>query len=236
MYWVRPPLVLSAAAGMHRFIWDLHYAPAPGVRSGYPIAAVYRNTPLAPTSPWVMPGQYSAKLTVGGRSYTQPLTVKMDPRVKTPEADLSHQFTLSKQLYDDAVATSAALEQLRALRSQLRTLKERAGQGGVADAIIALDQKAEALAGREAGRFGGAGGGADSLGSVRGALMSLMGILQGADVAPTTQAVAAVAERRQALAALIGRWNELKTKDIPAVNDLLRKANLPELKLESPAR
>jgi photosystem II stability/assembly factor-like uncharacterized protein len=238
-YWVRPPQVLSSAPGMHRFLWDMHYSPVPGGRPGYPIAAVYRNTPPAPNSPWVTPGEYTVKLTVDAQSYTQPLTLKMDPRVKTPLPALMQQFTLSKQLYDDVLATSTALTQLRALRAQLRQLQERAGQGAVAEAIAALDQKAEALAGGPGGRGGGGpfapGGGSDTLASVSGSLRSLMGLLQGADVAPTTQALAAVAERRRALATLMARWNEIKARDIPALNVQLRKSNLPELKLESSA-
>src|SRR5256714_792830 len=43
-YWVRPPQMLSVEPGMHRFLWDMHYAPVPGVAPEYPISAVYRNT------------------------------------------------------------------------------------------------------------------------------------------------------------------------------------------------
>ena len=53
-----------------------------------------------PHGPWVLPGTYSVRLTVDGKSYKQPLTVKMDPRVPTPAAGLALQFSLSKQLYD----------------------------------------------------------------------------------------------------------------------------------------
>src|SRR5262249_31158142 len=90
-YWVRPPQKLSGAAGMHRFLGDLHYAPVPGVKPEYPIAAVPHNTAPQATSPWVMPGQYTVVLTANGKSYSQPLTVQMDPRVKTSNADLEKQ-------------------------------------------------------------------------------------------------------------------------------------------------
>src|SRR5439155_19006269 len=114
LYWYRPPQTLSAAAGMHRFLWDLHYqaiagAPAAG-RGGLPIAAVPHNTVAAPSTPWVAPGVYTVKLTVNGKSYTQPLTVKMDPRVKTPAPGLQRQFTLSKALYDATADVAAALQ------------------------------------------------------------------------------------------------------------------------------
>ncbi|MGH8865911.1 MAG: WD40/YVTN/BNR-like repeat-containing protein, partial [Burkholderiales bacterium] len=98
-YWVRPPQRLAAEPGMHRFLWDLHYAPVPGAQPEYPIAAVYRNTAPDPTGPWALPGAYTVVLTVGGKSYEQPLTLMMDPRVKTSDGDLAQQFGLSKQLY-----------------------------------------------------------------------------------------------------------------------------------------
>ena len=97
-YWIRPQQLLSAKAGPHRFLWDLHYQPL-NVPASYPIAAVYGNTAPVATSPWAMPGIYSVKLTVNGKSYTQPLTVRMDPRVKTLPADLAQQHTLALEAY-----------------------------------------------------------------------------------------------------------------------------------------
>jgi hypothetical protein len=82
-YWLRPPQLLSAAAGSHRFIWDLCHPPAPTATGGFSMAAIYRDTP-GPRGPMVMPGEYSIKLTVEGRSLVQPLTIKADPRLKAP--------------------------------------------------------------------------------------------------------------------------------------------------------
>src|SRR5262249_11473422 len=64
--------------------------PAAG-RGGLPIAAVPHRTAPAPATPSVAPGVYTVRLTADGKSYTQPLTVKMDPRVKTPAAGLQQQ-------------------------------------------------------------------------------------------------------------------------------------------------
>ena len=49
-----------------------------------------------------MPGTYTVRLTVGGKSIEQPLVVKMDPRVTTPAAGLEQQFKLSMECYDGA--------------------------------------------------------------------------------------------------------------------------------------
>jgi photosystem II stability/assembly factor-like uncharacterized protein len=246
-YWVRPPHPLSSQAGMHRFLWDLHYTPLGGGRSGYGMQAIVHDTPPSITSIWALPGRYTVKLTAGGKSYSQPLTVKMDPRVRTPLAGLQQQFTLSKQLYDDIVNTSKAMEQVRIMRAQLGPLREKAGPGATADAIAAFDQKVVALGG--AGGGGGRGGGVpfgpgrgavaagpDTLSSVSGSLTQLMRLLEGADVAPTTQAVAAAADRRAALAKLLERWNALKSRDLADLNARLKQANLPAVTAEGGAR
>jgi hypothetical protein len=81
-YWIRPFQSLSTAPGMHRFVWDLHAAPAAGTRrrgGEYPISAIYGDTPGA-QGEWMPPGTYTVKLTVDGRAYSQSLIVKPDPR------------------------------------------------------------------------------------------------------------------------------------------------------------
>ncbi len=79
-YWIRPFQPLSAEAGTHRFVWDLHGSPRPGGgRGGYPISAIYHDTPGS-QGEWMPPGRYTVKLSVSGRSYTQLLVVRPDPR------------------------------------------------------------------------------------------------------------------------------------------------------------
>ncbi len=117
-YWIRPPARLEATPGLHRFVWDVRYAP-PAVDSfSYPIAAIPHDTPKVPRGMWVMPGAYQVRLTVNGRSYRQSVLVKLDPRVKTAPADLTAQFELSKKL-NDAIRRIAAAR--RAVEAQLAT-------------------------------------------------------------------------------------------------------------------
>jgi photosystem II stability/assembly factor-like uncharacterized protein len=109
-YWIRPPQAPSAAAGMHRFVWDLHYPPAPRSKPEFPIAAVPGDTAPAQHSPWVLPGQYTVRLTVDGKALTRPLTVTMDPRVTTSRQGLEQQFVLSRQVYDALVRVRGTLK------------------------------------------------------------------------------------------------------------------------------
>jgi photosystem II stability/assembly factor-like uncharacterized protein len=81
-YWIRPFARPGTAAGMHRFVWDLHAAPVAGARrrgGEYPISAIYRDTP-GTQGEWMPPGAYTVKLTVDGHAYTRQLTVLPDPR------------------------------------------------------------------------------------------------------------------------------------------------------------
>ncbi|MBS1604088.1 MAG: glycoside hydrolase [Bacteroidetes bacterium] len=117
LYWIRPQQLLSAKAGAHRFIWDLHYQPL-NVPASFPISAVYANTAASPTSPWVMPGVYTVRLKANGKTYTQQLTVRMDPRVKTPVAALQQQHDLALQAYKGRQQAMAVLQKVRALRTK----------------------------------------------------------------------------------------------------------------------
>jgi photosystem II stability/assembly factor-like uncharacterized protein len=236
-YWIRPPQILSSDAGMHRFLWDLHYPSAVPPGNDLPMQAVPHNTPFGPSSPLVLPGHYTVKLTVDGKTYTQPLAVRMDPRIKTPLAGLEQQFALSMELYNGAGEVAKAAEQLNSVREQLRARAASAGQGALAEEISAVDKKAEALGGSQASMFaffmrGTAG--PDTLMSLRFGLLGMMGTLQGADVAPTAAQIAAVADRRRALAELMRKWAEFKTKDLAKLNSDLSKANLPVVTPETP--
>jgi hypothetical protein len=159
----------------------------------------------------------------------------MDPRVKTPTAGLQEQFTLSMKIYEDLRASLAAVGQLHSLRNQITERKAHA-EGAAAAAITSFDAKAAALEGKASGRFGGGRRGTpgpDSLNGVNGQLTALMRSLQEADVTPTAQMVAAVAERRQALAGLMARWNTFKQQDLSALNAQLKQARLPQITLPS---
>jgi photosystem II stability/assembly factor-like uncharacterized protein len=120
-YWVRPQQRVSSSAGMHRFVWDLHYPYPRNVSLEFPISAVPRNTVKEPRGPWVLPGTYAVRLTVDGKTFTQPLRVKMDPRVVTSSAGLAEQFKLSMDVYDAMAAHQVeAEEQLRPLYVMLQ--------------------------------------------------------------------------------------------------------------------
>ena len=243
LYWVRPPQALSAEPGMHRFLWDLRWTPLPaaggrGGRDGYGMQAVVHDTPQTEAAVWTMPGAYTVKLMVDGKTYSQPLMVAMDPRVKTPAAGLGGQFTLSRELYDSALATGRALEQARGLRGQLARAHEKAGAGPLADAIGDFEKRLAAVAGAGGGGRGGRGAVAaavETLSSVGASLSALLNQIEAADVTPTTQMAAAVGERRAAAARILAGWTALQRTPLAQLNGKLRQAGQPEVKVEAGA-
>lgn len=109
LYWVRPQQILSGKQGAHRFLWDMHYTPL-ATTPAYPIGATYGATAPNPSSPWVMPGNYTVRLTVNGKTYTQPLQIKQDPRVKTPVNELIKIHDLSYRCYERSLTIKTILD------------------------------------------------------------------------------------------------------------------------------
>src|SRR5213080_4002832 len=127
-YWIRPPQSVSTKAGMRRFLWDMHYTPVPDVEPEFPISATYRNTAPEATSPLVAPGDYTVTLTANGKTFSRPLTVAMDPRVKASAADLQEQFDLSWKLYQLRLRLAPIGKRFDNIAEQLTKLKARAAE------------------------------------------------------------------------------------------------------------
>lgn len=235
LYWPAPQMIVSARAGMHRVYWDLRYQPL-GEGGGRGGASVPHRTYPAATAPWAPPGSYVVRLNAGGKSYTQPLTLHMDPRVKTPALALTTLASLTREMYDGARAARAAADEARALNAQLQPMEG-------AD-VVAFRQQLTAIApplpapggrggpggGRGTGGGRGGRGGVETavptLDSVSGAMLAAAMSMQAADVAPTAREVAACADARRQAAAVMARWTKLKTVDLPAINAKRKAADL----------
>lgn len=203
-YWVRPQQRLAASPGAHRFVWDLHYPPPKVLSHDYPISAIFGDTPRFPLGPAVLPGTYTVRLSVNGRRYEQPLTVRMDPRVRITAAGLRLQHDIGVRMNDAISRDFTALSELRTQRGLLRTQREGAKAKEVADSLVALDST---LAGIETGTRGGPVAGLVQLNEQ---LAGILDTVEGADAEPTTQAVAGAADLEQKLTVLLRRWTEIR--------------------------
>jgi hypothetical protein len=70
---------------------------------------------------------------------------------------------------------------------------------------------------------------ANTLRSVATLLASQMNTMQAADVAPTSNTLAAVTAALRAGDEVMARWAALRSKDLPALNATLKAAGLPAI-------
>jgi hypothetical protein len=229
-YWVRPARNPGTGEGMHRFVWDLREAPPESARHGYPISAVPHETPRGPQGARVLPGTYTVRLTVGATTLTAPLTVVMDPRVKTPESALRQQYELLSRLSSMLTDGSRAIRQARSVKDQLKALEGRA-RGAAASDIRGLQQNVSALLESETPAPMAAE--TTTLLGEMAKISGLYGSLGQADAGPTAAQASAAAALAQSLPALLQRWRSLVDRRVPALNRRLKEAHLPILDLQA---
>lgn len=208
-YWLRPPQQLSARPGTHRFVWDLHYTPPKVLEHGYPISANYGDTPRYPLGPAVLPGNYTIRLEVDGKQFSQPLTVKMDPRAPISVAGLRLQHDIGVRMNNAISRDFAALGEVRTQRALLKTQREGAKAAEIADSLTALDST---LALVEAGSPNSA---VENLTRLNGELAAVLDAVEGADMDPTTQIAAAASSLEHELDAVLARWAEIRRTRLP---------------------
>jgi photosystem II stability/assembly factor-like uncharacterized protein len=224
MIWVPKPQPLSAEAGMHRFVWDLKY----------PLKAATPSFFFRAAGVWAAPGNYKVKLTVNGKSFTGPLEVKMDPRVKTSTAELTQQFEVASGIAGKLEAVSAAAQGAQRLREQIEARrKDAGGNADLLDALEALERKLgpAPAAGGGFGLFGLAlpPEGEVTLAQTRSALSRLLLVVESADAPPTADAKTAAEKWEATAAAGLEKWEEMKKVDVARVNGMLEKAGMEKL-------
>ncbi|HEY2432338.1 MAG TPA: hypothetical protein VGI12_06655 [Vicinamibacterales bacterium] len=154
-YWLMPPTVMPTTAGMHRVTWDLRYPDPPTLNYGYSgnlldyreytlsWHAIPGKTPRTTlVGPMVVPGSYTAKLTVDGKSSTQAITLAADPRIPITAAALDAQFRLEQRMVAGIAATYRAVNRVQALRAAIA----KRLPGAAPDAAAALKTLDAALA------------------------------------------------------------------------------------------
>ncbi|MFL6308013.1 MAG: WD40/YVTN/BNR-like repeat-containing protein [Candidatus Sulfotelmatobacter sp.] len=227
LYWVRPPHPLSTQPGMHRWVWDLHYTAPESMRHDYPISAVSHDTPRYPLGPNALPGTYNVRLSIDGKTSTAPLTVKMDPRAKTPADGLQKKFEAETHLASIMSESTQALRQGASIRSQLDKLTEK-GNTQVKASAADFEKKLNALLGTAAGFFAPPSPEV-SLSRLNGQASGLYQQVWHVDAEPTTAQLQASGTLDHDRDDVMRRWNEFKQTDLPAMNRLLRQANIPAI-------
>jgi photosystem II stability/assembly factor-like uncharacterized protein len=222
-YWLPKFAPLPKSSGMHRFVWDLRYAPPAAMRHEYDMTAIIGSgTVLMPQGPLALAGEYEVALKVGGQTHKSTFTVAMDPRVKVPREDLVKQLELEQKI--DAALTSATdtAQAIAKVREQLKALKTSLSAKPDAKALLQtvndLDQRAEKIQGNPQAEWPQMPGG---LIGVDGSLGMLAVAVGSADSAPTATSQAAFEENAKQLNDLLAHWQALQ-KDFAQLNQKLR--------------
>jgi photosystem II stability/assembly factor-like uncharacterized protein len=216
--WIKTQSSLSAAPGMHRFVWALHY-PAP--------VAAGKNDPFA-EGVWAPPGKYAVVLSVGSERLTQTLTVVADPRVKLPEQVYAEQFKLARRIEATQAKVAAAAGEATKLIEQLAARRTGADSALLRD-IDALTQRAHAIAGTRTtanphNAWAFPPRSAHSLRFVADSLDKLGQAIDSDDSAPSPDAQEGVRKLGPLVDACLQSWDALKAKDVAVLNEKLHAA------------
>src|SRR6266436_6006015 len=230
-YWLAHPEPPSKKPGMYRFAWNLRYADPramhPQSPYNYPIAAIVGATPLPPQGPLVLPGKYEVRLKAGGQVFRQLLEVKMDPRVTAARNELQSSLELQLKISALLGKNFDAHQQAKELRARLAELVKRPKEDPVAVASKALDAKVAGLAGEATPILETPE--TVSFTAVNDTLTALIALVDGADFAPSEESFAACRRICKGANEAFAAWQELKNKDVAALNTLLSKNKLAVL-------
>jgi hypothetical protein len=112
--WVKPKPAPAATPGMHRFVWNLHYPPPALDAAAQKFDGV-----------WAPPGNYTVTLIAGGKTQTENLTVKPDPRLNLGAAAFDREFALATKVAGAWAQTAAALADATKTLKALRLRKDQ---------------------------------------------------------------------------------------------------------------
>jgi photosystem II stability/assembly factor-like uncharacterized protein len=222
--------VLPADAGLNRFVWDLDYEDA----SKVPHAPLWAGSTKGPRA---LPGAYQVRLTVLGKSYTAPLEIKADPRLKVTQADLEKQFSLLINIRDKVTQTDDAINQIRDVRDQINAINKRLKNDSrakaVADAGKSLDKKMTEV--EEALIQTKAKSGQDVLNfpiRLNNQLVALGGVVASADSAPTRQSYEVFDMLGKAVDEQLAKWQGIVATDVKSYNDVVKQQDVPALMMK----
>jgi photosystem II stability/assembly factor-like uncharacterized protein len=198
--WEPPAPALSAAAGMHRFVWDLHTEPGPEISS---------EDEIQRAGLWVPPGKYTARLVVDGKTFDRTLEVVRDPRVPVSDADLAAQFELSRRLEEEQARLSDSVHAAEELEARLAAFHGSPGQVAQRDA---LSKRLAGVLGK-VDKYMMSGPDYATMNGMTVVLSRLSGALESADGAPTPDDRKGVELDIAAAEKTIAAWNAFVAAD-----------------------
>ena len=185
-----------------------------------------------------LPGKYTVKMTVAGQSYSQPLTVTIDPRVKTPAADLQKQFEAASAVAHSQAEIADTQHEVQQLLKSARELRPQAQtNAALAAALDALIQKADDIAGPPPGPYGivpsKPANQEPALSSLAAKFAQIFSAINNGDAAPTVDAMQAFHSAQTRPKIADHEMERRSSDDLPALNAQLKQGGLAPIVIDS---
>jgi photosystem II stability/assembly factor-like uncharacterized protein len=225
-YWIEIRKPMPTSDGLNRINWDLRYQDPPAFIHDVQdvINANVGDAPQAVPGPLVLPGTYTLKLTVDGKTSTQTVIVVNDPRSLASQADLKSQHDLQMNYYRGIQGAWEGYQQAAALRTALAELIAAKPTEEIVKAAKALDDKLDGLQGKVVyrRRFLGLAPPTTFV-TLNDYLLYRMDALDTGDLAPTDSILGSYGASWTKANALFESWRAICQKDLPALNVMLVK-------------
>jgi len=221
-------------AGMNRFVWDLRYE-APVLIPGQ----VWDSADV-PKGTLALPGEYQVRLTAEGKTITEPLSVKLDPRVKVAPEALTKQFNLSLKIRDEISLADSTVNEMNSVKEQFAALRKRIGSDeknkDILNAFAAIETKMEPIDSQLwQGKMKASEEDLNYPDEINDQVKGLAEFMEGSDTEPTAADYAAYEDLSHKVTELVGQWKEIKAKDLTALNEQIRRSNIPPISPVPPA-
>ena len=214
--WLAKPQPLDKSAGMHRLVWNLAWGAELGGSGD-------EEEYSAPRGPRAAPGDYEIRLTVDGKTLSQPLHITMDPRSRATPQDLAQQVKLGRQIFGEALETRKTLSTIRTVQKQLSELQPKLQQNAdvKASTDVASDELKAIVSGSSSTDLG--------LEKASSGLSAALRVVESSDRPVPAQALELYRESSAAAKQALAKWNDFKSKRLPELNRRLEGASLPPL-------
>ena len=212
---------VPAEAGLNRFVWDLHYPDA----TTFPGLIMWAGNIHGPV---IVPGNYKVRLTANGKSETQTVQVKKDPRLSTTPEEYARQLEVAQQIHNKLSQSNDAVIRIRDIRKQLDEYAERVKDQKVVDAAKALAKNLTAV--EEALYQTKNRANEDPLNfpiKLNNKLAALEGVVESSDNGPTLQSSQVFEDLASQVNAQLEALKKLTGSDLAAFNKLARDQNVP---------
>jgi photosystem II stability/assembly factor-like uncharacterized protein len=224
---------ITMKAGMNRFVWDMRYPDA----EKFPGLIMWA---ASTTGPRAVPGEYQARLILGDDSTTVSFEILKDPRSSSSVEDLQAQFDFLISARDKLTETHKAIKQIRDVRGQIGAVTKRLKSMADADtikkagkALLAKMKKVEEALYQTKNQSR-----QDPLNfpiRLNNKLAAVAGVASRGDFKPTDSMIAVKNDLTAKIDTHLDELRKVMATDLPAFNELVRKANIPAVYVKKEA-